>query len=66
MAKCDRQIQERDGFELVQQLMEKLNTQVLRETFSVARYVWLWWNGFVFCSGFTAPKQLVAQAREAR
>lgn len=45
--------------------MEKLDTQVLREAFSVARYVWLRRNGFVFCSGFIAPKQLVAQAREA-
>jgi hypothetical protein len=56
---------ESDGLGWVQQLMAKLDTNVLLEALSVARCIWLRRNGAVFRQGFSDPKQIVTLGREA-
>lgn len=65
-----RQIQklalsESDGFELVQQLMEKLDPNILCEALSMARQIWFRRNGFVFGNSFNSPMQVARQAQDA-
>jgi hypothetical protein len=56
---------ESDKFGLVQQLMAKLDTPVIDEALSAARYVWLRRNGAVFGRDFTDPAKPTGQARDA-
>jgi hypothetical protein len=53
-----------DGLGWVQQLMAKLDSNVLLEALSVARCIWLRRNGAVFRQGFADPRQIVTQGRE--
>jgi hypothetical protein len=57
-------ISKSDGLGLIQQLMEKLEEEEFIEAITMARMLWLRRNTYVFDGVFTAPTQLIIQAKE--
>jgi hypothetical protein len=67
---CSRWVQklsimEKDGYKLVQHLMEKLEESEVLEVLTVMRMIWLRRKSFVFDRVFTSPSRVVALAMEA-
>lgn len=54
-----------DGLSMVQELMKKLEGDNLQLALTVARFIWLRHNKFIFEDLFTAPGQISRQAMDS-
>jgi hypothetical protein len=53
-----------DSMGFLQQMRDRLNEEEIMEAITLSRFIWLRRNSLVFNKTISAPRQLVAQARE--